>query len=182
MIALIDMDSTLCDYHGAMEEAFEKAFGLPGIEVWKYKEFQNIVKRVPGFWRNLKLIPKGETIVRILKAYGFEPHILTKGPYKTTSAWTEKVEWCREHMPGVPVTITEDKGLVYGKVLVDDWPPYCESWLQFRPRGLVIMPAYPHNEGFDTKHPDRVVRLENNWSDVSAMIERAAKRVPGEPL
>jgi hypothetical protein len=46
------------------------------------------------------------------------------------------------------VTITHDKGIVYGAVLVDDWPEYVTSWLEHRPRGLVIMPAHNHNVGF----------------------------------
>ena len=39
-----------------------------------------------------------------------------------------EAQWCQHHLPGVPVTITMDKGLVYGKVLVDDYPPYVERW------------------------------------------------------
>jgi len=62
----------------------------------------------------------------------------------------------------VQVTLTEDKGLVYGKVLVDDWPPYIERWLTWRPRGLVIMPARRWNATFT--HP-QVLRYEFGRND-----------------
>lgn len=71
----------------------------------------------------------------------------------------EKVEWCHKNLPmekGISVSLVENKGLVYGRVLVDDYPPYVESWLKWRPRGLVIMPAHDHNVSFS--HPN-VIKL-----------------------
>jgi hypothetical protein len=66
------------------------------------------------------------------------------------------------------VTITHDKGLVYGAVLVDDWPDYILKWLEHRPRGLVIMPAHDHNAGF-THH--NVVRYDGtNIDEVKARM------------
>ncbi|MCK5018074.1 MAG: hypothetical protein KAS32_13540, partial [Candidatus Peribacteraceae bacterium] len=79
---------------------------------------------------------------------GFEIMILTKGPKSSPNAWKEKVEWCRLHVPDAKITITEDKSLVYGKVLVDDFPDYIIPWLKYRPRGLVIMPEHKYNIEF----------------------------------
>ena len=84
-------------------------------------------------------------ILKEIQKLKFDIHILTKGPWRSSNAWTEKVEWCREHVPGIPLTITQEKSLVYGRVLVDDWTPYYESWLKVRPRGLVVVPAQPWN-------------------------------------
>jgi len=184
MIALVDMDGTLCNYEGELEA---QLFNLLGVSVSphdkKYTKLVDLIKRQDGFWRNLPPLPVGFTILDFLKDAGFDIHILTKGPYRTTSAWTEKVEWCRRYLPGTPVTITENKGMVYGRILVDDWPSYCESWLQFRPRGLVLMPAYDYNEGFDSKYPGQVVRVTStNWKEVKSAIDRAANRLSGEPL
>ena len=188
-IALVDMDQTLCDYEGAIEKRVAKALGgyinTPhgGWYNEEYKGIVELIKTNPGFWRTLPKIELGFKIVELLKEQGFQLHILTKGPYKSTSAWTEKVEWCREHLPGVPVTITEDKGLMYGKLLVDDWPIYCEAWLKFRPRGLVIMPAYHYNEGFDKLHPGQVIRAtKDNLDEVKKLIEKVSKRQAGEPI
>ena len=172
------MDGTLCDYRGAIEEEFNKAFGDgDGLEWWnsEYDYVVDLIKKQPGFWRSLKKLELGFAIVDILKKYEFDLHILTKGPYRTTSAWTEKVEWCREHIPGVPVTITENKSLVYGKILVDDWPEYCEKWIKHRPRGTVIMPAYGYNKEFAAKYPGRVILASmDNLDEVEEVIKQIA--------
>lgn len=183
-IALVDMDGTLCDYEGALRDKLRDLVGRDAnIHDKHYKKLVDLIKKQPGFWSGLQPIPAGFKMVCMLQDAGFEVHILTKGPYRTTSAWTEKVEWCREHLPGVPVTITEDKGLMYGRILFDDWPPYCESWLKFRPRGLVIMPAYEYNKGFEEKYPGQVIRLTgDNWNEIEEVIKKAAKRLPGESM
>jgi len=82
----------------------------------------------------------------------------------------------------VPITMTGNKGLVYGKILVDDFPPYIEAWLKHRPRGLVIMPAHRWNEKF--QHPN-VLRYDGNSQQLKK-IKKAMKiardRRPHEPL
>ena len=82
--------------------------------------------------------------------------MLTKGPVSKPPAWAEKVQWFDRHLKGLAegITTTHDKGLIYGKVLVDDWPAYIGRWLEWRPRGLAILPAHPHNEGF--AHPNAI--------------------------
>ena len=179
--ALVDMDGTLCDYEGSLRREAEElatALGQPiNIHDSKWDKLIDLIKQRPGFWRELPPIDFGFKVVDLLRTYDFDVHILTKGPYRTTSAWTEKVEWCRKHLPGIPVTITENKGMVYGKVLVDDWIPYCESWMKWRPRGLVIMPAHPYNDGFDKLHPGRVVRADSSSiAQVEEAIKLAAKQ------
>jgi hypothetical protein len=42
--------------------------------------------------------------------------------------------------------------LVYGKVLYDDFPPYILRWLEWRPRGKVLMLDAQHNRDFT--HPN----------------------------
>ena len=100
-------------------------------------------------------------------ALGFKNNILTKGPKHCPNAWKEKVEWCHEELFKSTLTmrrlwqrekwsldihIVSDKAIVYGKMLVDDYPPYVEAWLKHRPRGLVFMPAHKYNEDFT--HPN----------------------------
>lgn len=162
MLALIDMDGTLCDFNNTLKKEVDASIEVQekyGNSNFSRKQLELAVRKNPGFWRNLPKIELGFKIVEMLKELGYDLHVLTKGPYRSTNAWTEKVEWCREHLPGVPVTITEDKGIVYGKILVDDWPAYCEAWLKHRPRGIVIMPAYDYNQGFDKKYPGQVFRV-----------------------
>tara|TARA_Y100000310_G_scaffold175594_1_gene175656 strand:+ start:6291 stop:7055 length:765 start_codon:yes stop_codon:yes gene_type:complete len=182
-IALIDMDGTLADYDIAMRrdlrvltapaemEELEACRTLHDLEAkphWKAR--MDMIKRQVGWWRTLERMEKNFEVVNLMRQMSFDLHILTKGPWRTTSAWSEKVEWCREHTPYASVHISEDKGLVYGKVLFDDFPPYILRWLTWRTRGLVIMPAHPWNEGFT--HPN-VIRWDNTgaaWDEIQARM------------
>ena len=184
-IALVDMDGTLVDYDKALQRDLA-VLASPGEPPYAYgpkadqpdyiKARHNLIRTQVGWWRDLPRYEYGFRIHDRLVKAGFAIHILTKGPRRTTSAWTEKVDWCRMHVPDATVHVTEDKGLVYGRVLVDDWPPYVEAWLKWRPRGLVLMPAWPWNEGFFTDD-DRVLRCVNGQHpDMEERIAEAAQR------
>jgi 5'-nucleotidase len=189
-IALIDLDGTVADYDKALNEALDPLYGP---DERRYTGWDNIpdhiiqrrdlVKRQPGFWRKLPRIQLGFDVVAELEAVGFELHALTKGPVKTTGAWTEKVEWCQEHLPKANVTITQDKSLVYGRILFDDYPPYFEAWQKVRPRGLVICVAHPWNAQYDSDQGSfrYIVRYDgtNMWK-VKERIIAAWNRKPGE--
>ena len=160
-IALVDLDGTLADYNGAMTTALKEIASpedsTTPISIGKFapphlRARQMLIRSQPGWWRNLPKLEKGFEILDALRELDFQIHILTKGPHKTTNAWSEKVEWCQKHVPDASIVITQDKGLVYGKVLVDDWPEYVERWLEWRPRGYVIMPNQLWNSGFE--HPN----------------------------
>lgn len=194
-IALVDMDGTLCDYSGQMKRDLE-LLASPEEKGKDYSDFfenepehirarKAIIKSQSGWWRNLEVISSGEVLLHLLHEIGFEIHILTKGPNRTTSAWTEKFEWCKANIhPRIDfnMTITEKKGLVYGKVLVDDYPPYVESWLKWRPRGLVLMPEREWNEGFShpnvlkySDHKETGLKLDNE-SEVLEALRKARER------
>lgn len=164
-IALIDMDGTLCDFDGAMLRDLASIqnpnepplppdiFNDEGADRRWLKNRRRMIKCMPDWWLTLDPLPLGMDLLDLLLRYGFEAHVLTKGPKVPEDAWAQKARWIRKHLPDeVKITITEDKGLVYGKVLVDDWPLYIERWLQWRPRGLVLMPDQPWNRHF--KHPN----------------------------
>lgn len=186
-VALIDLDNTLCDYAGAMDRDMKKIMspdeaivGWHGDDVPAYiTERKKLIQDQPGWWQNLDCIGLGMSIAAELGALGYRRMILTKGPGKRNAgAWTEKVLWCREHVPGVPVTVTADKSLVYGTLLVDDFPEYIEAWLNNRPRGVVLMPAQPWNA--DYKH-ERVLRVTfDNLLEAVDLARRAAERVRGQ--
>lgn len=181
LVGLIDMDGTLCDYQGALTRDLDALRGphdpplAEGDETPAWlRARENVVRRQPGWWRGLPRLHLGFDLLAELRALNFEIHVLTKGPLGTPSAWTEKLEWCQQHLPGVPVTITMDKGLVYGKVLVDDYPPYVERWLTWRPRGLVVLPAQPWNAGFTHKN---AIRYDgSNLEEVRAALRRVCEQ------
>ena len=143
MVALVDMDGTLCDYEGAMARDLEKIRNPqePPLKMreshsdpW-LRERVELIRRQPGWWASLERLKLGFDVLEELRALEFELHILTKGPVQATNSWAEKLQWCQRHVPDARVTVTMDKGLVYGKVLVDDWPEYITRWLTWRPRG-----------------------------------------------
>ena len=131
-----------------------------------------MIGRDPKFWTGLKKFKLGFDLWKVTQELGFDHMILTKGPAYSTASWTGKAEWVQQNI-GVdqPMTVTTDKGLVYGRVLVDDWIPYGESWLKFRPRGLLVLPAHPWNEGFS--HPQAIRYDGTNMDEVRARIIQA---------
>jgi 5'-nucleotidase len=159
-LALLDLDGTLADFDGAMRRDL-KALQAPGEPEFFEAEHEEehphmkarrrLIKSQPGWWAELPERPAGFEIVTVLRALDYRLHICTRGPKKNASAWTQKVQWCQEHIADASITITLDKANIYGRVLVDDWIPYVEPWLQHRPRGLVIMPDQVWNQGFT--HP-----------------------------
>jgi hypothetical protein len=191
-VALIDMDGTVADYDGGLRVYFEKMrspYEPPlehrpdGNPPW-LEARRHIVSSLPGFWRGLKPLPVGFQIVTELQDHDFDLHVLTKGPASKSVAWGEKLEWCREHLPGVSVSVTERKDLTYGHVLVDDWPPYFSAWLAHRPRGVVIVPAHSWNEGCEALDPSRVFRYSGtpDYTNLRRVVEAVASRKNGEPI
>lgn len=195
-IALVDLDSTVADYDKALKEEMRKlespnepAYAdrySSGMEPSYIEARRKLIQQRPGFWRSLQPIPLGFEVVGMLRTQGFKLHVLTKGPQNNGAAWGEKLEWSREHLPDATVTVTGDKSIVYGRVLLDDFPPYFMKWLENRPRGLVVCVAHPWNEGFkadgDQAHPN-VIRYDGtNVAALKGALGRAWDRESGAPL
>lgn len=174
MIALFDLDGTMADYDKALRADLEKIrsphepplpddlfTAAPYIEARRH-----MITSQVGWWLKLERFQLGWDILKEVNRLGFDVSILTKGPTRKSNAWSEKIEWCAEHLPSHGVTITHDKGLVYGKVLVDDYPDYIAAWLKYRPRGQVIMPAHEFNKNFT--HP-QVLRYDG--TNLNQVIE-----------
>jgi len=168
-IGLFDLDGTLADFDASMRRKLA-ALRSPGEdpaaettereEVPYMKERRRLLKSQPGFWRDLAPIPLGFQLLEEARAQRFLCQILSKSPRKIPAAAGEKIEWCIKHVPDLPIVLSEDKGLVYGKMLCDDWPEYIERWLTWRTRGLVIAVAQPWNVGIDMKFSKNVVRFD----------------------
>lgn len=180
-IALLDLDGTLADYDAAMKRDMELIRSphepiddAPHVAEASYmKARAKMIRSQPNWWLNLEPIKSGFDVVGKLKEYGFELHILTKAPHSVDAAWTEKVKWVKKYLPDTDITISQQKGLVYGKVLLDDWPEYINDWLAYRPRGLVIMPVRRWNVDFHHPTADhQIVRYDgNNIDEVGTRIK-----------
>ena len=185
-IALFDLDGTLADYEGAIRRDLMPLTHPEEGDVenlWSAGRWiearMSLIKRQPGWWRELPVIESGLWVLHQALEIGYQCQVLTKGPEKTTPAWSEKVEWCRANLPPeVKVTITEDKSGTYGAVFMDDWPKYILPWLKHRHRGLVIMPDRQCNQ--NTSHP-QVLRYRENRDEVVHWLLQAYRRKHGEP-
>lgn len=185
------MDGTLVDYDGGLRKVLGtiQGPGEPDIASDVHRDDQpdymkqriDLITGSMEWWENLPRHPLGFHVLNLAQEIGYRTMILTQGPRRKSNAWTGKKRWIdRELGVETDVTITRDKGLVYGKVLVDDYPPYVERWLSWRRRGLVIMPASKLNAKFS--HPN-VIRYDGkNLAAVKAALQKAFDRKSGEAL
>lgn len=156
---LVDLDSTVADYETSMSEEMRKLqapeeapykprFSTTDRELPYMEARRKLIQARAGFWLNLKPLKPGFEIVDLMRAIGFRLHVLTKGPEKTPTAWSEKLLWSQQWLADAAVTVTSDKSKFYGRVLADDFPDYFVPWLKRRPRGLVVCVAQTWNADF----------------------------------
>lgn len=179
-VALVDMDGTICDHEGQLRR------DLRELQADCERDFTGDLHRAPGYirrraemimrsqdwWEGLPRLQLGWDVLGVAREQGYRIMILTQGPNRYPSAWSGKKLWIDRNLGlGTDVTITRDKGLVYGKVLVDDYPEYVKGWLAHRPNGLVIMPANGWNGEFEHR---QVIRYDGtNLDEVrEAMLKR----------
>jgi FMN phosphatase YigB (HAD superfamily) len=184
-IGLFDLDGTLADYDSQMKTDYdriksqeERAYGSypRDSEPAHVRERIRLIRNQRGWWENLPEFKLGFDILNVAVGLGFNIHALTKSPESSPNAWVEKFLWFQKHVrpkaPDAKITITQDKGLVYGTFLVDDWPEYIERWLEHRPRGIVIMPAHHWNQNFSNK---QVIRYDGSDIDQVKKVLTYAK-------
>ncbi len=173
LIALFDMDGTLFDYEGSLKTELSKLRGPNETEFDfnfnnnpEYIQNRiNLITKTESFWADMPKFELGWDVFNLIQqGLGeYKIHILTQGPRKNPAAWSGKKKCIDKHFgEDFDITLTRDKGLVYGKVLVDDFPGYIEKWIRWRKNGQVIMPANKYNQDF--KHP-QVIRYDGSNLD-----------------
>ncbi|HLC56317.1 MAG TPA: hypothetical protein VJJ23_03730 [Candidatus Nanoarchaeia archaeon] len=182
-IALFDLDGTLCDYDKGLSIELEKlrSPSEPPIQMQirdttsKYlKNRADLIRLSESWWENLPKFKLGWDVLEVAKELEYKIMILTQGPKTNPSSWSGKKRWMDKNLgEDVDITITRDKGLVYGKVLVDDFPEYIERWLKHRKRGLVIMPA--NNGNLNYKHHQVIRYNGENLEEVRIAMEKRVK-------
>jgi len=197
-IALFDLDGTIADFESAMKEDLAKIskdeVEIPEIlHSKKHPDYifnrMRLIKSQRGWWENLKVIESGVEIMKLCKKIGFNIHILTQGPKDVSSnpAWGEKYVWCNNYITpiigefGMSV-VREGKGLHYGRVLVDDYPPFMLEWLKHRPRGFGLMPITEENKDFE--HPQVFKYDYDNWhsKELEDKLKEAFSRESGKSI
>ncbi len=180
-IVLFDLDGTMCDWDLAIKTGMEALRSPEETAIHEHeneppyiKARQRLIKSSVDWWANLPKFQLGFDIWDLVTKMGLRKMILTQGPKNNPNAWSGKKIWIDKNLGSdIDVTITRDKGLVYGSILVDDWPEYVDAWLAWRKRGLVIMPASEHNIGYS--HP-QVIRYDGtNFEEVKTAIENRFK-------
>lgn len=156
-ICLFDMDGTLCHYDQAMLDCLESLRSpseppsvMPRDDAPAYiRRRADLIRSSEKWWAGLPKFQLGFDVWDMAGDLGYRRMILTQGPKRNPASWSGKKMWIDANLgTDVDITITRDKGLVYGRVLVDDYPEYVTRWLKWRPRGVVIMPASPDNVGY----------------------------------
>lgn len=188
---LVDLDGTVADYSKALQRdelAILSPNETPRLEPEAEDEYpyvklrRRIIKSQPNWWFNLEPIERGLRIVKLMDELGFRITVLTRGPRSNPNAWAEKVSWVKVHMPASSrvCVMDDEKAIVYGRVLMDDWVPYVKPWLRERPRGLVIMPDQPWNQGFE--HPQVIRHTGENDDEIrAALIAQRDRKLEDEP-
>ncbi len=194
-VGLFDMDGTLANYEKAMrtwldlmKEPSEPDYEVHAREPSYFYERQRVIRRQPGFWRNLETIDVGFEVLRIAQEVGFRNiHACTRGPGDCPSAWSEKFEWIQKHkesglLPSsMKITVTEDKGTVYGRFLCDDHIPFLNRWLEHRKRGLaILLLPVPRKIDYRSLHPNIFCFDGSQLNELRSKLEQAFVRKPGE--
>lgn len=184
-IALVDLDGTVADYDSALAYEMEQ-LRSPKESIFNgwddvppyIERRRHLIKRTTKFWKNLPRLKLGFEIVEELEKLGFSLHVLTKGPKKCRKAFTGKAKWVDKHLPQAALHISDQKSLVYGRILVDDFPPYFEKWLKVRPRGLVVCVAQAWNLGFH--NGTNIFRYDgSNREELRIVLQNAYNRPAG---
>lgn len=176
-VALLDMDGTICDYHNALQRDMQNLLGGETVSQPTREKIEGLVKSQTGWYRKLKPLPLGMEIYRTLREIGFQIVICSKGSRWSKNSWTEKMEWVAEHLDeDVLMNLTQVKQLVYGRVMVDDYPSHFLPWLERRPRGIVVVPAQDWN--VDVKPNERIHKMyeSDDIEKIRPILEKAYSR------
>lgn len=167
-LALVDLGDTLADCTPALDAALARLG--PAGDAASQEQRRRQLLATPGFWSSLTPRAAGLGLLGLLRDAGYRITVLTKGPSDAPQVWADKVAWCRRHLAGVPVIVTDDKTPVCGDILVDDWLPYVDRWQRRWPEALAIVPAQPWNAGMQPG--PRRLRYEGDQDALGAALKR----------
>jgi len=181
---LMDMDDTLCDNFGQRTRDLRKIFKNESEVIPDYrsskcplhvqKKLRKIMSQ-PGWWENLPRLEDGFELYELAKKENAEIEILTRAPRTYPLAWTEKFLWCMKNVPDVDnINLTFKKKKYPGDILIDDWPEYITSWLDYNQNRRAILPLREWNK--DYTHLRAVHYNGKNIEQVAELIRDVKAR------
>ena len=187
LVALFDLDGTMCDYVDEMKRDLEKLRSPdePILDPFKINDdnpkYQylwdrmSLIKSEADWWANLPKLQLGFDVLEIAKELGYYTEILTQAPRTNPAALAGKLRWILSNMDkDTDFTMTRNKSRHYGRVFVDDFRGYVVPWLEHRKNGLVIMPSNEYNKDFE--HPQVIMYDGSNIAQVRDGLVKAMRR------
>jgi 5'(3')-deoxyribonucleotidase len=110
-IVYIDMDNVLVDFPSSFEFIDEKT----------KKEYEGRLDEVPHIFSKMKPIKSAIESFEIL-FNNFDVYILSTSPWENSTAWSDKLEWVKKHLPLAykRLILSHNKQLNSGDYLIDD--------------------------------------------------------------
>jgi 5'(3')-deoxyribonucleotidase len=112
------MDGVLADF----ERAAKHVRHMKGIGPYRSNDDKDIdLALVEGFFRLLPPVPGAIEAYNKLRVK-YDTYILSSPPHENPSAWKEKSQWVREHLPEAEedLILCRHKNLLKGDYLIDD--------------------------------------------------------------
>jgi hypothetical protein len=179
LVALFDMDDTLCDTTSQKIREVEKY--LPNEKNFSVNycspectlQIRNLLRHTmsqPGWWQNLPKLNDGFELYDLMRSEGINIEIVTKMPETYPLALWEKLSWCKKNTPDADnINLTLKKRRYPGDLLIDDWPDYVTAWLDYNKEGRAILPLRKWNK--DYKSPRAIHYNGENIEQVKSLIQ-----------
>jgi len=113
-IVYVDMDNVLVDFPSAFDNVDPRL-----LEAYKGDEDE-----IPHIFSKMEPV-KGAIEAFTYLSEHFDTYILSTAPWENPTAWSEKLEWVKEHLGKVAykrLILTHHKNLNVGDFLIDDRP------------------------------------------------------------
>ncbi len=187
VIALVDVDGPLADFHGRAKDHINSKFGLnvtdSDFETWDVtavlptqamRDQMNADIAMPGFASSLMPSPGSQDAIESLRSVSKVLFVTT--PHPESKTWMrERQDWLAKHFGAKPHDIIHifDKSHVLGDMLLDDKPSNVELWQKRHPQAAGLLWDMLYNR--DVNHLTRV----NSWETVLDIVRRIK---PGWPV
>lgn len=111
-IVYVDMDNVLVDF----------PWGINQLDEEIRKKYADDLDEIPRFFADLPPIDGAIQGFRQLSRQ-YDTYILSTAPWRNPSAWIDKLQWVKEHLPEVGhkrLILSHNKHLNKGHYLIDD--------------------------------------------------------------